>query len=109
MAQGDRSGCVDLVVADAEVSLGLRRLDRPRLDPGAVGLQGRAPAQGAVGADRVVVVHEGVELGLKLDQGLRGNLPLQVALQRLVQALDLAAGLGVVGTGVLGNDPGERQ
>jgi hypothetical protein len=26
-----------------------------------------------VGADRVVVVHEGVELGLKLDQGLRGN------------------------------------
>lgn len=37
-----------------------------------------------------VVAHEGIELSLQLDQGRRGNPPRQVALQRLVQALDLA-------------------
>jgi hypothetical protein len=36
-------------------------------------------------------VHEGIEPLLQLDQGPRGNLPRHAALQRLVQAIDLAA------------------
>lgn len=64
VAQGDRAGVVDLVVADAEVGVGVRLDGRPGLQPGAVGLQGGAPTQRPVGPDRVVVVAEGVELGL---------------------------------------------
>lgn len=65
MAQGDRAGGVDLVVADAEVGVGGLPINRPGLEPGAVGLQGGAPAQRPVGPDRVVVMREGVELGLQ--------------------------------------------
>jgi hypothetical protein len=50
-------------------------------------------------------VQEGVELFLQLGEGARQRLLVQVALQRLVRALDLAAGLGVVGPRVLGGDP----
>jgi hypothetical protein len=67
--------------------------------------RGVRPSQAPVGPGRVVVVAEGIELPLQLCQRLRRGLPLQVALQRLVQALDLAAGLRVVGPRVLGDDP----
>jgi hypothetical protein len=52
----------------------------------------------------VVVAAEVVELELEVGQGLSRWLPAQVALECLVQALHLAAGLGVVGGGVLGLD-----
>src|ERR1044072_4743960 len=72
---------------------------------GAIGLQGRAPAQRPVRPDRVVVMREGVKLALQLRERPHRRLVCQVALERLVQALDLAAGLGVVGPRVLGGDP----
>jgi hypothetical protein len=45
----------------------------------------------------VVVVPEPVELGLELGDLRRGRLPGEPALLGLVEALDLAAGLRVVG------------
>ena len=57
--------------------------------------------QRPVRADVVVVVGEGIELALQCGERLGGGLLGQVALERLVQALDLAAGLGVVGARVL--------
>jgi len=53
--------------------------------------------KGPVRADVVVVVSEGIELALELCERLRGRPLGQVALERLVQALDLAAGLRVIG------------
>lgn len=50
VAQGDLALGVDLVVADAEVGARGGRAGRPGLDPGAVGLQGRAPSQRPGGA-----------------------------------------------------------
>ena len=61
-------------------------------------------AQGAVGADLVVVDAEGVELTLEGRQAVGGALHGEVALERLVEAFDLAAGLGMVGGGVLAED-----
>lgn len=81
------------------------RGDRPGLDPGAIGLHGRAPAQRPVRPGRVVVAGEAIQLLLQVGERPRGGLSGQVALERLVQALDLAAGLGVVGPRVLGRDP----
>jgi hypothetical protein len=62
-----------------------------------------------VGAGVVVVGGEGVELGLELFLGGGGVLMGEVFLQGLVEALDLAAGLGVVGAGVLGADAQGQQ
>ena len=45
----------------------------------------------------VVVLTEAVELGLQVGQGAGGGLLAEVALEGLVEAFDLAAGLGVVG------------
>jgi hypothetical protein len=50
-------------------------------------------------------MREGVKLALQLRERPHRRLVCQVALERLVQALDLAAGLGVVGPRVLGGDP----
>ncbi len=65
VAQADLAGLVDLVLAYSEVGAG-RGAGGPGLDPGAVGLQRRAPVEGSVWADVVVVVQEAVELALKL-------------------------------------------
>jgi hypothetical protein len=43
-----------------------------------------------VRADVVVIVDEGIELALELSERLGGRLLGQVALERLVQALNLA-------------------
>ena len=48
-------------------------------------------------ADVVVVVDEGIELLLELCERARALLLGQIALERLVQALDLPAGLRVIG------------
>lgn len=79
VAQGDGAAGVDLVVADAEVGIAIGRGARPGLDPSAIGLHGRAPAQRPVGPGRVVVAGEAVQLLLQADERPRGGLPGQVA------------------------------
>ena len=59
--------------------------------------------------DLVVVGDEAVELGLELADRSRGGLLGQVLLQCLVEALDLPAGLGMVGPGVLECDAEREQ
>ena len=54
-----------------------------------------------MGADGVVVAAEPVELGLQGGDGGGSALVGQPLLEGLVEAFDLAAGLGVVGAGVL--------
>jgi hypothetical protein len=53
----------------------------------------------------VVVAGEPVELGLQVGDRDGAGLADQPAFQGLVEALHLAAGLGVVGAGVTGSDP----
>ena len=74
------------------------------LEAGVEGNQGRPALQGAEGTVVVAVGAEGVELQLEVSNGLRGRLFGEVALQGLVEALDLAAGLRVGRRGVLGGD-----
>src|ERR1035437_484585 len=52
----------------------------------------------------VVVGAEGIQLSLEDGDGGRGSLLGQVALEGLVEALHLAAGLGVIWRRVLGGD-----
>ena len=105
VAQGDDAAGVDAVVADAVVAVrraGCRwgRLSVGRRRPG-----WGAAAEGAVGADGVVVAAEGVELGLQLAQGGgRGGWLGEPLLEGLVEPFDLAAGLRVVGPGVAEED-----
>ena len=54
-------------------------------------------AAGPVRPFLVVVGHEAVDLALELGHRAGRRLLVQVALERLVEALDLAAGLGMVG------------
>jgi hypothetical protein len=53
--------------------------------------------KGPVWANVVVVVDEAVQLPLQRCKRLRGRLACQIALERLVQALNLPARLRVVG------------
>src|SRR5437870_5554419 len=52
----------------------------------------------------VVVLAKGVELELEVGEGCGGGLLSEIALEGLVEALDLAAGLGMVWGGVLDLD-----
>jgi hypothetical protein len=106
VAQGDDAGAVDLVVADAVVGRD------PPLGACGSGLRARgkggcwgAAAQGPMGPSGVVVVAEPIQLGLQLRDGVGLGLLGEPALEGLVEALDLAAGLGMVGAGVPGGDP----
>nr|WP_254902513.1 hypothetical protein [Mycobacterium simiae] len=65
---------------------------------------GGAATAGAVGAHGVVVLGEGVELGLEVGDTGRWGLAVQPFFEGLVEAFDLAAGLGVVGPGVFEDD-----
>jgi hypothetical protein len=62
-----------------------------------------------VGSVVVVVGDEAVELGLELFLGGWGVLAGEEPFEGLVESFDLAAGLGVVGPGVLGGDPEGQQ
>jgi hypothetical protein len=57
-----------------------------------------------VGPDLVVDVCEGVQLVLQFGHGGGGWLGGEPAFQRLVEALDLALGLGMAGMAVLLRD-----
>jgi hypothetical protein len=92
-AQGDRAPAVGDVVAEAEVApcagaggLGLRG--------GPVRLGGGHPPGRPVGPVLVVVETEPIELGLELGEVGRRRLPPEPAFEGLVEALDLALGLG---------------
>src|SRR4030095_3469588 len=65
---------------------------------------GGAPGQGAVGAVVVVELDEGVELALELVQGRGGALGGEPAFEGLLETFNLAAGGGVIGTGVFLGD-----
>ena len=67
-------------------------------------LGGGASPDGSVGTGGVVVVGEVVELCLQVVGGAGGGLFLEPLLEGLVEAFDLAAGLGVIGPGVFGFD-----
>ena len=75
-----------------------RRCCRPCLD-------GRAPADRTMGSVMVVVVDERVELDLQFGEVAGEALTAQPFLQGLLEPLDLAAGLGVVGPAGLCDDP----
>ena len=75
-----------------------------RLDACVEGVQGRVAVQGAVGAVLVVVGAEGVELGLEDGQRRGRRLLGEELLLGLVEAFDLAAGLGVIRRRVFGDD-----
>ncbi len=95
VAQGDRSGGVDAVVADAVVGssagaggsgLGQQPVDDRR----------GAAAQRGVGPLVVVELAERVELGLEVGDRRGGWLGAEPAFEGLLEAFDLAAGGGVV-------------
>jgi hypothetical protein len=103
VAESDRPGLIDMVVTDPEVSLG-GGPDGVGLEAGIEGDQGGAAVKGPMGPVVVVKGTEAVGLELELGEGARGWLAGQEALEGLVEAFDLAAGLGVVGGGMLGED-----
>jgi hypothetical protein len=104
VADGDDPVRVDLVVPDAVVG-GRGQPGGGCFGPGGEGGGGGAPAESPVGPLVVVVAGEGVELGLELGDGGGGGLAGEPFFEGLVVALDLAAGLGVVGAGVPEADP----
>ena len=103
VAEGDAAVGIDAVLADAIVGGPVEGL-RPGLELGVEDRQWRLTAESAVWATLVVVLPEGVELGLENGQRAGGSLPGEKQLEGLVEALDLAAGLGVVRGGVLDRD-----
>ena len=75
----------------------------------AVGVAWRGPGERAVGALLVVVLAERVELALEFGDGA-GRWPgAKPAFLGLVEAFDLALGLGVAGGSVLLANPEQRQ
>jgi hypothetical protein len=99
-AQTHPATTVDEVGAEPERPLGTAP-GRVRLRPRPVGLAGGPAPDGPVRTLLVVGEAEGIELGLQLGQGPRcGPLP-EPALLRLVEALDLALGLGMARRPVL--------
>src|SRR6266542_5481365 len=92
--QGHGPEAVGDVVAEPEVAPRAgARWQRLRRRP--VRLARRPAADRPVGPLLVVDLAEGVELGLQRAEVGRGRLPPQPALEGLVEALDLALGLGV--------------
>jgi hypothetical protein len=96
-AEADLAEAVEVVVVDAVV--------RPAvlsgwggLDGGGIGLGRGGAMERTMGQDLVVDAGEGVQLGLQLGHGGGGGgLRGEPALQGLVEAFDLALGLGMAG------------
>ena len=88
-AQRDPAAPVDEVVAESEVTGGAAP-GRVGLWRRPVGFRGGVSADGSVRSLLVVGQAEGIELGLQLGEGPGGGLSLEPALERLVEALDVA-------------------
>jgi hypothetical protein len=106
VAQGDRAVVVDPVGPDSVVGAD-DGTGRYGLGSGGVGVGGGAAVQGTVRPDGVVVGAEAVQLALQLGDRGGGGLGGEPLLQGLMEALDLAASLGVVGAGVGDPDAAE--
>jgi len=105
VTQGELAVGVDGVAADTEVLADADALPgRYRAGPGVPGGLGRLTADAAVRPLSAVVGGEGVQLGLQGGRGGSGVLAGEPFLQRLVQPLDLPAGLRVVGPAVAQGD-----
>src|SRR5207245_8170614 len=102
VAQRHGAGLVDAVATDAVLD-GSELSRGSGLDPGGEGFGRRAALERAMRTGLVVVAPEGIELRLEVEQRAGGRLTRQEALEGLVETLDLAAGLRVVGGGVLGD------
>ena len=100
VTEADSAAAVDAVVTDSEIG-DWNRVSGAGLETGVECGQGRPAVEGAVRSMLVVVAAEAVELELQECSGDGGWLFGQEPLEGLVEALDLAAGLGVVGRGVL--------
>jgi hypothetical protein len=109
-AQGDASGLVDAVGADAPVDIAAA-VAGAGFGAGGVSGRGRDPSgQGAVRASAVVDVDEHVAQGLEfVDGGGLVGLGPQPVLERLLEPFDLAAGGRMVRTAVLLGDPEPAQ
>ena len=106
LAQGEFAVGVDAVAADAEVLADTDALPYWHgAGPGVPGGLGGAAADGPVRPAGVVVGGEGIQLGLQPTDGGGGVLAGEPVLEGLVQSLDLAAGLRVVGPAVAVGDP----
>jgi hypothetical protein len=106
VAQGEFAVGVDAVAADAEVLADADAL--PRRQGAGAGVPGGcwgAAADGPVWPCGVVVGGELVELGLQAAGGGGQVVAGEPFLQGLVEALDLAAGLRVVGAAMAEPDP----
>jgi len=101
VAEGDPARAVYAVLANAEVD-GWNRGLGACLEAGVEGDEGGPAVEGAMGALLVVIGTEGIELELQHGHRGGGGLFGEEPLEGLVEALDLAAGLGVVGRRVLG-------
>ena len=84
--------------AETELAAGLPFAIAPNVRPRPVPNRKHQPGD-------CMVVGLSVELFLERREGGGRGLPVEVALQRLVGALDLATGLRVIGPRVLGGDP----
>jgi hypothetical protein len=101
--QGEGAVSVETVGADAAVWVD-DRAGGGGLGAGGVGLHGCVAVQRAVRADRVVVVPEPGQLAGQAAGGVCGWLRGEPLLLGLLEPFDLAAGLGVVGPGVVEPD-----
>ena len=102
-AEADLAEAVDVVGADPVVRIAALS-GWGGFDGGGIGLGWGGAVQCPVGSDLVVDVGEGVELGLQLGDGGGGWLGGEPAFLGLVEAFDLALGLGMAGVAVLLGD-----
>src|SRR5579875_846902 len=100
---------IEPVVAQPVVALSVPVAGWERLRCGTVGLAWCASAERAVRASLVVVRSELVELKLQIRDGCGGRPGPEPALLGLVEALDLALGLGMSGRAVLLPDAEDRE
>jgi hypothetical protein len=105
VAQGHFAGLVDSVASDAELAgVADGGCGGFCFDAGVVCGAGGCSVFGSVGAYVVVVGGEHVEGGLELGERPRGRVGGEVFLDRLVEALDFPAGLGVIRPRVFEDD-----
>ncbi len=100
---GDLAERVDFVATDAVVC-GRRLQGGLGLEEWVENCEWCLPVECSMGSSGVVVLAKRVELKLELGDGVCRRLLVQEALDGLVEALDLAAGLRVVGRGVFEDD-----
>ena len=103
VAQGDGARGVDTVVTDSPVGVDVGA-GGGGLGSGGVGRRWCAATDRSVGSNVVVVAAEPVELAVQAGDGACGWLGGEPLLLGLLEAFDLAAGLGVVGAGVVEAD-----